>query len=304
MATEPHAISGTQQHEEDVFLPLTAPRVAPRKLVPAEPVNWFTHLAPRLPEPDPAPSVPVTPGGGPDGACPVAFPDLEQVAAMERMLSRQEVSEPPEITEMRRQACEAAEAIVQQAMEQAEKIQQEAQQSGYQAGYAQGYADGEAAARQHLTQQADAERTALREEISAFIAHIEAERRKVWQELEPQIIGLVFDLARKVIKQEVEVNREVALAMVRNALRRAADSTALRIRVHPEDLETVRAARQELLALLDGVPHVEIVADRRVGAGGCIVETDSGNIDARIETQLDTVADVLQQMTMTPRQAA
>ncbi|MCS6777755.1 MAG: FliH/SctL family protein [Chloroherpetonaceae bacterium] len=302
MTTEPHAVPDTQQHREDTFLPLTAPHVAPPKPAPPEPVSWFTHLAPRLPEPDPAPSTPAA--REPNDACPVTFPDLEQVATMERALSRREVAEPPEIAEMRRQACEAAETIVQQAMEQAEKILQEAQQSGYQAGYAQGYAEGEAAARQLLTQQADTERVALREEIAAFIAHIEAQRRKIWQELEPQIIGLVFDLARKVIKQEVEVNRDVALSMVRNALRRVADSTSLRIRVHQEDLETVRAARQELLTLLDGVPHVEIVADRRVGPGGCIVETECGNIDARIETQMDTIADVLQQMTMAPRQAA
>jgi flagellar assembly protein FliH len=91
---------------------------------------------------------------------------------------------------------------------------------------------------------------------------------------------------------------------VRNALRRVSDSGSLRIRVHEDDLETVRANREELLSLVDGIPHVEIVSDRRVGAGGCVVETAGGNIDARIETQLETVGETLKQMVMPTERAA
>jgi flagellar biosynthesis/type III secretory pathway protein FliH len=49
----------------------------------------------------------------------------------------------------------------------------------------------------------------------------------------------------------------------------------------------------------DGVPHflryftpsavVEVCADPRVTAGGCVIETNAGNVDAQLETQLEVV---------------
>lgn len=226
----------------------------------------------------------------------VLFRDVDELAALERILNKQIAPEPPDIAEMRQQAVAAAEDIVRLAMEDAAQMLHEAKEAGYRAGYEKGYADGDTEARSQVFQRADAERAAFRADIEAFVTHIEAERMRAWNAMEPEIIGLIFQLAQQVIKQEVEVNRDVALSITRNALRRVADSSSLRIRVHADDLETIRSHREDLLTLVDGMPHFEIIADRRVGPGGCIVETPAGNIDARIETQLDTVADTLEQM--------
>ena len=84
------------------------------------------------------------------------------------------------------------------------------------------------------------------------------------------------------------------LSVTRNALRRVVEGGTLRIRVNAEDLQTVRGNREELLTLVDNIRHVEIIEDRRVGAGGCIVETDAGSIDARLETQLAEAANLLE----------
>jgi flagellar assembly protein FliH len=280
------------------FEPLTAPRVAPKNPAPPVPVNWFQHLAPRLPED--ASGEELVPhakeADSQTGVRRAAFGDVEAIAADERRRQQVGEPEPPEITMLRLKANEEAQEIVGQAFLQAQAIEQKAEEQGYQAGYVQGYLDGEREAQRLLTQRADDEREAYREDLKAFLLHIEAERQRAWEEIEPQVIGLVFELAQKVIKQEVTASREVALSMIKNALRRVAESGTLRIRVHASDLETVRSHREDLMSLLDGIPHIEIIEDRRVGAGGCIVETEAGNIDARIETQLQEVADTLEQM--------
>ncbi len=283
------------------FEPLIVPRVAPQKPAPPTPVNWFEQLAPRLPEEeisrDASFLVEEAEDGSP-GPRRAAFADVEEVAEAERRRRQMGEPEPPEITLLRHQAKQEAQELVGQALEQAQSIEQEAREQGYQDGYAKGYADGEREAHRVLAQRADEERAAYREDLANFVTHIEAERRRAWAEMEPQIIGLVFDLAKQVIKQEIEVSRAVALSVVRNALRRVTESGTLRIRVHAEDLETIRAGREDLLTLVDGIPHIEIIEDRRVGAGGCVVETEAGNIDARIETQLEEVAETLEQMIM------
>ena len=279
------------------FVPLDAPRMGDGQAansLPAEPVSWFTHLAPELPASLAAPTAPPAAPVRAGSAVPAfGFRDVDTIQREECERRHRSEPEPPGILRLRREAEQAGQELIAQAETQAQMIAQEAQQQGYQAGYDAGYANGVQLAEQAVGQQAQRDRTAYQADIAAFIAHIEAERQRAWLEMEPQVVSLVFDLAKHVIKQEVEVSRDISLAVVRNALRRVADAGTLRIRVSPDDLQTVRGSREELLTLVDNIRHVEIIEDRRVGAGGCIVETEGGNIDARLEAQIAEAANLL-----------
>ena len=277
------------------FLPLTAPRVPSNKQAPAEPATWYKVIAPQFPAAPTAPEDDTPTLEEPDGTRKAHFSSVDEIADRERRRRRPGEPEPREIREMRESAAEQARVIVADARRLAGSILQESREEGYRAGYEAGFASGEQEATRQVTQRANDEREAHGAELSAFIADMEATSRRAWAEMEPEIIGLVFEIARKVIKMEVEINRDAAIEVVKNALRRVADTTSLRIRVHADDLQTVRANREELYTLVDNIRQVEIVEDRRVGPGGCIVETDAGTIDARIETQLAEVRKLLEQ---------
>lgn len=114
----------------------------------------------------------------------------------------------------------------------------------------------------------------------------------------PQLLNLAVQIAEKIIRREVETDPTVVQRIAEDALRHAVDKHHLRIRVHPEDLETLQAAAPELQAALDDIREFEIVPDRRRGdrrmaRGGCLIETESGIIDARIETQVEEVRERL-----------
>ena len=114
----------------------------------------------------------------------------------------------------------------------------------------------------------------------------------------PQLLNLAVQIAEKIIRREVERDSTVVQRIAEDALRHAVDKHHLRIRVNPEDLETLQAVAPELQAALDDIREFEIVPDRRSGdrrmaRGGCLVETESGTIDARIETQLEEVRERL-----------
>ena len=284
---------------KNTFVPFSEtglPRVGPEKDKSAEPVNWFQTLAPEMSARPAVPSVALAMPVQRNGAVPTfaAFRDMGEIEREERERRMMGLPEPPEIVEMRFQAEQTAKELVGHAYVQARAIEDEARRQGYAAGYATGTAAGRADAERVVAQHAAIDKAAWREDIAAFIAHIEAEREAAWNAMEPQITGMVFELAKHVIKQEVEVSRDVALSVVRNALRRVVEGGTLRIRVNAEDLQTVRSNREELLTLVDNIRHVEIIEDRRVGAGGCIVETDAGSIDARLETQLAEAANLLE----------
>ena len=54
---------------------------------------------------------------------------------------------------------------------------------------------------------------------------------------------------------------------------------------HPKD--------PELLSKLRSIEEVELTEDEEISPGGCVLRFGSGQIDARIETQLDRIAEEL-----------
>ncbi|MBI2252363.1 MAG: flagellar assembly protein FliH, partial [Armatimonadetes bacterium] len=56
-----------------------------------------------------------------------------------------------------------------------------------------------------------------------------------------------------------------------------------------QDLEAVKEDRTSFMAMIEGLKKFDIQADPQIEQGGCIIETDLGNIDARIKTKLDAL---------------
>jgi flagellar assembly protein FliH len=110
---------------------------------------------------------------------------------------------------------------------------------------------------------------------------------------EAAAVELAFQIAEKVIGATVAANPEAVLGVVAGALLRTTDRDHLVLEVNPADFELVRDAASELAARLGGINRMEVVSERRVGPGGCVVRTEEGEIDARIASQIDRVRQIL-----------
>ena len=183
---------------------------------------------------------------------------------------------------------EAAE-LVDDANTQAEALREAAWAEGFYQGQTEARAAAEAELRAEWTKRQDA----LRAELDRIATDIAAARAKLWLSQESEMVALAFDIARQVVKTEVTQNPAVVHAVLANALRRITDKDNVRVRVSVSDTPRVKEAREDLLEVVDGLRFIEIVEDRRVGDGGCVIETNAGTIDAKIETQLAEVAHAL-----------
>lgn len=201
--------------------------------------------------------------------------------------------EPTEVLVARYQASEEARRIVSEACEEADRIRAEAYRTGHESGREQGYAAGAAAARTDLDAQFERLRIEYRAEFAQLIARLAEETRDQWLNAEPHILALVMDIARKVVSDAHGINPILVVEVVKNALRRVVDGENVRVRVNAADLEALRAARADILTVIDTVRNVEIIEDRRISQGGCVVETSSGTIDAKLETQFRTIEESL-----------
>jgi flagellar biosynthesis/type III secretory pathway protein FliH len=101
-------------------------------------------------------------------------------------------------------------------------------------------------------------------------------------------------LAEKVVLGAITVDPARVVAAVRGALRGIVERERVTVLVHPEDLELVRDAMDELRITLGGIEHCEVQAERRVGRGGAIVRTQDGDVDARVDTKLQRAREVIE----------
>ncbi|MFN3690540.1 MAG: FliH/SctL family protein, partial [Fimbriimonadales bacterium] len=217
-------------------------------------------------------------GGGGNGKSP--FPEYIERA-----------DDAPDLDALRAEA----EALRLKAIQDAERIREQAQREGYQRGYEQGYADGEQHARQLAETELQRTVASLRTQVEQIIQSLQAQYEAYLQNAEAQMLELALEVARKIVREELKLHPEHALAIVRDALRRVQGLVRLRIRVHPLDLELLRQNRAALMSVVDGVDGIEIVEDRRVDPGGCVIETEQGVYDARIKTQLSELERVIRE---------
>lgn len=111
--------------------------------------------------------------------------------------------------------------------------------------------------------------------------------------MEDIAVAIAFEAVCKMMGSAA-VSREGILALVQEAASHAVASEGVTVRLHPGDLAALQSAGALDPALASG-DKVEWVADKEIVLGGCVVETDSGDIDARLETQIAALRKTLLQ---------
>lgn len=115
------------------------------------------------------------------------------------------------------------------------------------------------------------------------------ERNKLLESAEPELARLAIQVAERIIGQEVRTNAEIVMGVVRNALSHIKDREEILIKVSPQDYHIVNEDRTLFEKMVEGLKNFEVVVDPRVERGGCIIETNLGNVDARLSTQLTAI---------------
>ena len=186
---------------------------------------------------------------------------------------------------IKQQAVEDAERIVSDAQAKVRELENEIRQTleaerndartqGRNEGKEDGFAEGKA------------EVDRLIERTQVVLERAQNKRAEILDESEKEIVNLVLLITRKIIKVISENQREVIIANVIEALRKVKAKGNILIRVNLSDLKLATEHKQDFINMMEGVSSINVVEDSSVDSGGCIIETDFGEIDARIASQL------------------
>jgi flagellar assembly protein FliH len=224
----------------------------------------------------------------------VTIPSSEPKSAAATQLSRGEPkTEAPAVPKIDpikilEEANQKAQEIIVKAQEEAKKLLEESQLY-CQSAYAQAQRDGFEEGRQQGYEEGRQEARAIIEEARELLAQLHSERERTLLSLEPEVAKLAIKIAKEVIQSEVNMNQEVVLNIVKNALGGLKGREEVILHVNSEDKDLVEQQSKMLEKFLEGVKTFAIVSDSRVERGGCIIETNLGNVDARISTKLQTL---------------
>src|SRR5206468_3414461 len=92
-------------------------------------------------------------------------------------------------------------------------------------------------------------------------------------------------IARRVLRRELAIDPEALHGLVLGALEKLQGQELTRARVHPAHAALVSAC----LARAGGASPVEVLPDPAREPGSVIFETQRGNLDASIESQLQEI---------------
>ncbi len=166
----------------------------------------------------------------------------------------------------------------------------------YKRGNAEGFETGKKAAVDYLQKEFDRQVKETRESLIALSKSINEEYQQFQRNMERIILRLAIAIAEKIIKKSIVEDSSIVISQVREALKRVLGVERLKIRVHPDDEVKIREARENLMASVDSLKEILLEVDEKVDRGDCILESESGNVDARLSTQLRTLTAALEEL--------
>ncbi len=128
--------------------------------------------------------------------------------------------------------------------------------------------------------------------LTSVIREFAEEVRRYEQDFDKAVVTLALAVARRIVAHDIDIEGAV-LTRVRESLKRIIGVEKVKIHVCPADEEYVRKHKNDLSTYADSVREIAVEPDEKVERGGCIIESELGNIDARLSTQFDLVEEAL-----------
>jgi type III secretion protein L len=120
-----------------------------------------------------------------------------------------------------------------------------------------------------------------------------AGRDQYLRDCEPEVVKLAVRIAEKILGEHLKANPDSIVSIVRETLRGLRQERNLTILVHTSDVEALRDKVKLLEEQAGEDCRIRIKGSSTVAAGGCVIETELGTIDAKLETQLKCLEEVL-----------
>ncbi len=169
---------------------------------------------------------------------------------------------------------------------QIEKSSAEEARRSFEAGRARGFEEGRKAERDALVADRAAEEKQRADQAAQLVARFAEERDRYLRAIEHEVVTLALAVAARILRREAQMDPLLLTGAVRVALGQLSNSTEVRLRVPPGELDLW----QEAIAHLPNLAIKAVVeAGEGMRMGDCAIETIVGSVDLGIRAQLSEI---------------
>lgn len=165
------------------------------------------------------------------------------------------------------------------ALEKLKEVQEQAYQQAFSLGLEEG--------RREAFQKVSREISSKVEEIDKLIFSIKNLKKDLTAFNETHLIKLTFQIASRLAKTEVQGNQDAVLNVLRDAISLAQDEEQMNVHVAPGQFEFLEQLKNEVGREYEFLKNIKFQSNKDISEGGCVIETNYGEVDARIEQRID-----------------
>ena len=126
----------------------------------------------------------------------------------------------------------------------------------------------------------------LREQFAGSLDAIAELGNDLPGRIERELVGLTMAVAKKIIGREISTDRAIVIDLLNAALARLQERSLAEVHLNPDDLSYIEEHRSDVT--FRGT--LDLIADPSISVGGCLIHTETGDIDGRINSQLDELS--------------
>ncbi len=162
-----------------------------------------------------------------------------------------------------------------------ERVLQAERKRGYDAGVAAGQAE---------IRRLTGELKARVQRLDSTLALLAKPLAEVDEQVQQQLVVLALAIGKQLARREIRANPGEVIALIRESIERLPPSARdVRIRLHPDDAAIVR----EHLSAPAAERAWTLVEDPTQARGGCLVRSESSQIDVRFESRVNAIVSSL-----------
>ena len=171
------------------------------------------------------------------------------------------------------------ELVEKKTLERLKEVQEAAYQEAYQLGLEEGKKE---AYSQHG---AEIEKSLLG--LGNLVEALQKIKIELATQNERHLIQIAFHMAHRLAAYEVSVNPEATLSILRQSVEMAQSEEQVTVQVNPEQLLALENFAAKTGRELDFLKKIKFEPNQGVREGGCIVVSNYGEVDSRIETRVE-----------------
>ena len=149
--------------------------------------------------------------------------------------------------------------------------------------YEKGYKDAQAELTDRLESEYSIKLAEKYEELNQVKGLLDKILPEYQEAFEKAVINLSVAISEKIVKREI-LRDSIITEVLSDALKKVVGANRVIVKLNPDDFDLVEAAKDSDFSI-ESFDKIKFEKDNRIEHGGCNIETEIGNVDARIASQ-------------------